>query len=374
MSGFADSTRDWLIVVRAIHFVATATIAGTLIFRMMVAQPALRLARAAAPIFDARILRVAWISLVISMGSGIAWVLLQAPAMSGLSFGEAMNADTIGTVLTETQFGLVSEIRFALAIVLAACLAFDRPPVARWLALASAIGFVAAVAWTGHAGSTAGELGFFHLASDALHLVAAAAWIGGLISLAVFLAVVRRHPAYGWAAVVYDVAQRFSTLGIVSVATLLVTGVVNASILVGSLHALLVTTYGRLLMLKIALFAIMLGFAAFNRIWLTPRFAGIGREERKIDAVPKFARNCIVEIALGLAIFGIVGALGTLHPAKHLMSRIRSSPHLALPSPATFGFLDSHNSGLFEPRSLLAVTQPRLCTLGMIVEVAERMG
>jgi copper resistance protein D len=350
MSGFADSTRDWLIVVRAIHFAATATIAGTLIFRMMVAQPALRLARPAAPIFEARILRIAWITLVISVGSGIAWVLLQAPAMSGLSFGEAMTADVIGTVLTETQFGLVSEIRFALATVLAACLAFDRLPGARWLALASAIGLVTAVAWTGHAGSTAGELGIFHLASDALHLIAAATWIGGLVSLALFLAAVRRHPAHGWAAAVYDVAQRFSTLGIVSVATLLVTGVVNASILVGSVHALLVTTYGRLLMLKIALFAVMLGFAAANRIWLTPRFADISREERKFDAVRKIVRNCIVEIALGLAIFGIVGALGTIHPAKHLMSRIRSSPHLALPSPTTFGFLQSYDSSLFELR------------------------
>jgi putative copper resistance protein D len=374
MSGFGDSTRDWLIVVRAIHFAATAAIAGTLIFRMMVAQPASRLAGPAALIFDARVLRIAWIGLVISVGSGIAWVLLQAPAMSGLSFGEAMTAETIGTVLTETQFGLVSEIRFALAIILAACLAFDRLPAARWLSLASAIGLVTALAWTGHAGSTAGELGFFHLASDALHLIAAATWIGGLLSLAVFLAVVQRHPAYGWAAAVYDVAQRFSTLGIVSVATLLVTGVVNASILVGSLHALLVTTYGRLLVLKIALFAIMLGFAAFNRIWLTPRLAGISREERKFDAVPKLVRNCIVEIALGLAIFGIVGALGTLHPAKHLMSRTRSSPHLALPSPATFGFLESYNSGLFGPTSLFPVTQYRLSTLGMIVDIAKRVG
>ena len=46
-----------------------------------------------------------------------------------------------------------------LAIVLAACLAFDRLRLARWLALAAALGLVAAIAWTGHAGATPGEMG-----------------------------------------------------------------------------------------------------------------------------------------------------------------------------------------------------------------------
>ena len=65
-------------------------------------------------------------------------------------------------------------------------------------------------------------------------------------------------------------------LAIASVAALLGTGIVNAWILVGSLHALLVTEYGRLLMLKLAVFAIMLAFAAVNRFWLTPRLDRVG--------------------------------------------------------------------------------------------------
>jgi putative copper resistance protein D len=336
MNGFG-SAGDWLIVIRAIHFAASVTFAGILIFRMVVAQPVLCRAPSAAKIFDARTLRVVWMSLVISAGSGIAWVLVQAPAMSGLPFGEAMTADVIGTVVTKTQFGFVSEIRFVLAIVLAACLASSQVAGLRWLALASATGLIASIAWTGHAGSTAGELGVFHLLSDTLHLVAAATWIGGLASLALFLAVVPcKHP-HGSAALVQDAAERFSTLGIVSVATLLVTGIVNTGILVGSLHALLVTGYGRLLMLKIVLFAVMLGFAAVNRFWLTPRLAGLPGNGREVDAVRKLTRNCIVEIALGLAIFAIVGALGTLHPASHLAFRSRNSPLLALSSVANLG-------------------------------------
>ena len=115
--------------------------------------------------------------------------------MSGLSLREAVTADILSTVLTETQFGTVSECRFALAIVLTACLAYDRPPLARSLALASGLGLVAGIAWTGHAGSTAGDWANLHLTADVLHLVAAAAWLGGLVPLALLLSQARRNEA-----------------------------------------------------------------------------------------------------------------------------------------------------------------------------------
>jgi len=227
MNGFGSSVGDWLIVVRAIHFAATAMIAGILIFRIGVAEPALRPARQAAQIFDMKALRIVWICLLVSVASGIAWILLQAPAISGLSFEEAMGSGVIGTVVTETQFGQVSEIRLVLAIVLAACLVSGRLAGTRWLGLVSALGLVGSIAWTGHAGSTAGELGILHLIADTLHVVAAGAWIGGLAWLALLLVVTLRRQADGWSWLVQDATRRFSTLGIVSVATLLMSGIAN---------------------------------------------------------------------------------------------------------------------------------------------------
>jgi putative copper resistance protein D len=108
-------------------------------------------------------------------------------------------------------------------------------------------------------------------------------------------------------------------LGIVSVGTLLVTGIVNAWILVGSIHALIVTGYGQLLLLKFVVFAIMLGFAATNRFWLTPQLAFSSKNEPQLETLRQLTRNSVIEIALGLTIFAIVGVLGTLHPAIHLM-------------------------------------------------------
>jgi putative copper resistance protein D len=262
---------------------------------------------------------VVWIALTIAVASGAIWLLLQAAAMSGLPVGEAMKPDVLSTVLSQTQFGIVTEIRLGLAVVVAACLAYDRPALADGFAPAAAVGLSAALAWSGHGGSTPGQLGNLHLAADVLHLIAAASWIGGLVPLVLLLVLAWHNPTVEWAAIARDSAERFSILGIVSVATLLATGIVNTWILVGSFNALFVTQYGQLLMLKIMVFAVMLAFAAVNRLALTPRLAGSPESGARIEALRRLTRNSVVEIALGLAIFAMVGMLGTLHPAIHLM-------------------------------------------------------
>jgi putative copper resistance protein D len=110
-----------------------------------------------------------------------------------------------------------------------------------------------------------------------------------------------------------DATQRFSTMGIAIVVTVFATGLVNTWILVGSLQALVATGYGQLVMLKVALFAAMLSFAAANRFWLTPRLALSSAS--KIAVQRRLVRNSTIEIALALMILAIVGVLGTLQPA-----------------------------------------------------------
>ena len=115
---------------------------------------------------------------------------------------------------------------------------------------------------TGHAGATVGQAAGLHLAADILHLCAAAAWIGGLLSLLLLFATERRTKHCARASLVREAADRFSIMGIASVAILSASGVVNAYILVGSFSALVGTDYGRLLLLKLVLFAVMLALAA----------------------------------------------------------------------------------------------------------------
>lgn len=313
MGGWAADIDAPLVAVRAAHFAATATTAGALIFRAAVADPALRDAERARVVVDGRIRKVAWIGLVLTLISGAAWLLLQTASMSGQTFGDALVSGALLTVLDETEFGQVSMVRLGLVILLALCLRFDRHPLPRWFALVAGLCLAIAIAWTGHAASTPFELGYLHLTADALHLLAAAAWTGGLVSLVLLLEAASHHR--GLASSKLDAVKRFSILGIVSVATLIVSGVVNGWILVGSWRGLLVTDYGWVLMAKVTAFVMMLGFATINRFWLTPMLAVPASDA----AVRSLTRNAMAEIGLALLVFVIVGVLGTLHPAAHLM-------------------------------------------------------
>ena len=316
MSWFGAEIDVPMVVTRTVHFAASAITAGALVFRGFVAEPALRAAPAAAAPIDKQFRATTWIALAVAVVSGLALVLLLTMSLSDEGLGEAVMSGALRDVLNLTQFGLVAQARLAIAVVLAICLVFERSALWRWLGLVAAVALAASIAWTGHAASTPFTLGYLHLASDALHLTAASAWIGGLVPLALLLGMVRRHK--GWASLELDVIRRFSMLGTVSVATLILSGFFNAWILVGSFRGLVVTGYGQLLMLKLAAFAVMLAFAAFNRFVLTQRLA-LSSDQARQDALRALSRNTRIEIVLGLSIFAIVGALGTLHPAAHLV-------------------------------------------------------
>jgi copper resistance protein D len=317
MSWFGAEIDGPMIVTRTVHFTASAITAGALIFRNFVAEPALRVEPQANALVDRKLRATAWIGIAFAVVSGLTWVLLLTMSLSGEGLGEAVISGALRDVLGLTQFGWMSQIRLALAIVLSICLAFDRSELWRLLALAAAASLIASIAWTGHAASTPSTLGYLHLASDALHLTAAAAWIGGLVPLVLLLGTLGYHR--GWASLELDAVRRFSTLAILSVATLILTGFVNAWILVGSFRGLVMTDYGQILMLKLAVFAVMLVFAALNRLVLTPRLASPSDEARQ-GALHALRRNTLIEIALGLSIFAVVGVLGMQHPAVHLVN------------------------------------------------------
>ena len=84
------------------------------------------------------------------------------------------------------------------------------------------------------------------------HLAATAAWLGGLLALAVIL-VPSAHLE-----VLHDVLPRFSVIAVVSVVTLVVTGALHALAVAGSVTALVTSTYGVVLAVKVIVFGVML--------------------------------------------------------------------------------------------------------------------
>jgi hypothetical protein len=86
MSTFGAEIDGAMVVARAVHFAATAVIAGVLMFRAVVADPVMRGEGKAGLIVCNQIRRVAWIALAVAVVSGAVWLLLEGSAMSGQTF------------------------------------------------------------------------------------------------------------------------------------------------------------------------------------------------------------------------------------------------------------------------------------------------
>jgi putative copper resistance protein D len=136
-----------------------------------------------------------------------------------------------------------------------------------------------------------------------------------LLPLALFLAAAARDKALAGTA--YAVAKRFSNVSLVTVGVLLVTGSVNALYLAGSIFAITETDYGRLLLIKVALFLLMVAIAAVNwQVW-TPRLIQDGSAASSREALGRIRRNAAIEAGLGAVIIVIVAVLGITPPGLH---------------------------------------------------------
>ena len=275
---------DPLVWVRFLHFAATVSLSGVVIFHAWVGAPALSAGGTDATTTRAiagRLARLAWTSFALAVLTGAAALMVQTASMGERPLSALWSDDLVATVLLDTDFGHVWLVRLALAVLLAACLrppyfAEPAPAWRRGAAPVLAAAFVAVLAFAGHAAAGDGAEGIIHEAADVLHLVAAAAWVGALLPLAIVLGAARDEASPSAFAVARTATLRFSTLGIASVGTVLATGIVNTFELAGSWAALFGSDYGRLLLVKIALFLVMLAIAAVNRMRLTPRLVGGG--------------------------------------------------------------------------------------------------
>ncbi len=174
-----------------------------------------------------------------------------------------------GDVL-DTRYGKIALIRLALLVVavplVRIALRRDRE-LPRWWAVPAVAVAIALAVTPGAAGhASTGELVGLALVSDTLHVLAMACWIGGLVML-VAVVLVRPLPDGLRPAV-----NRFSALALGAVVTLMITGGFQAWRQVGSLAALRDTDFGRLLLVKVVVFAAMVVAAAFSREVVNGRF------------------------------------------------------------------------------------------------------
>ena len=261
---------------------------------------------------EQRLFRLAFWSLIAALLSALLWFWLEVASMSELSLKNAFSATASWPVLFETQFGRVWQLRLGvIAAVFVAVVCGLAQIKARmmliWVPWLLSIAFLVSLASISHAAARVHPLGLF---SDVVHLCAAGAWIGGLVPLTLFLGCA----LFSLGQTVVSVLLRFSMLSLCCVSVLIVTGLSNGWLLVGSLHALFTTPYGRLLLLKLTLFGILIGFGARNRFLVNAR---LRKGSANPDLLSQLRRNVLCEVCLGVAVILIVACLGVTPPARH---------------------------------------------------------
>jgi copper resistance protein D len=242
--------------------------------------------------------------------------LAQTAVLAG-SLQDALQADVFSAAATGMSFGRSSIVRAIAAGFLVLALARNKPGLGTWRVATLAGGLIcASFAWMGHGAATEGAAGLLHLFSDILHILAAGAWIGALVVFAVLLiAETAQDPEHRQG--LYQALRGFSGLGSGLVAVLVATGVINSWFLVGvaGLPKVLTTVYGQLLVLKLALFLAILGLAATNRLYLTPRLGhALAQGTTASLAVAALRRSLVWETGLSIAVLALVAWLGTLPP------------------------------------------------------------
>jgi len=233
------------------------------------------------------------------------------------------------TIITSTHFGA-----YWIARVVAICAAIFFAE-ERYEICALAIGgfLLLTTALTSHNAASTEYVPLVNIASDWLHLTAVSVWVGGLVNFTLILTCLQglkqnRRP-------LAELIQRFSSLAVVSVGVIGLTGLYNLLLEVGTFSALFSTGYGSLVLAKIVLFTpmVVLG-ASLNRVFakyvlpcfrvVTNRFKGHGGLTQSDTVAPTDSRlfriprriNITIrsEVAIGMLILIIVGVLTNSAP------------------------------------------------------------
>lgn len=246
-------------------------------------------------------------------------VLLATVAGLGGSLDAARDPTLWSAVLGETDFGRVWAIRIAMAVLLLGVAVLFWRRAGRMTRAAGVLlsgGLLTTVALTGHAQIESGAEGFVHRAADAIHLVAAAAWIGALPPFLVLLRRTRPDCSIESLDFAARQLQAFHSIGLAAVLLLLATGLVNSWFLVGDVARLFDTPYGLVLLAKLALFGGMVALAADNRLRLVPglvQAVNTGRDAR--GALGRLRRHVRAELVLGALVLLAVAIMGAIAPA-----------------------------------------------------------
>ena len=282
-----------LIICKWLQYLSAMLLLGSPLFRGL-------LGAAAAPID--RGLSV-WLkgSAVLAMVSSVCWLMLVAGGM-GSGWGDAINPSTLWLVLRMTVFGHVWALHLVLGTLLLAAV-FLAGTSFRFVVIGLAAFHLASLALTGHAMMESGAAGFMRAFAQVLHLSGGSAWIGALLPLLLCL---RRAGEATASRLAIHATRSFSRLGYPAVALVVLSGFWNSLPFFTAPQLLVSSLYGRVLLAKVGLVAVMLACAMLNRFWFARRL-----EQGNLTGL---RASVLVETGTGMLVLAVAGYLGHLPP------------------------------------------------------------
>lgn len=269
------------------------------------------------------------VALVLLALSAIDALLLQAATAFEVSIAEALGSPAF-TVLSTTRYGLVWAVRAGLLLLLALVLFWPDQRrrdsrMAGWLSGALGLALLLTTSLTSH-GAANQSMPVLMTLVDWAHLVATSLWLGGLLLLVVLVPLLSTSWSPSQRAPFLNaVVGRFSTLSIVAVMVLVVTGIFGALQQIDRLDALFTTDYGRALTAKILLLVPMVALGAVNLLRVKPLLARALRSSAEAmsnlaELVRRASRLLALttrgELLLGLLILVATGLLTSLAPTQ----------------------------------------------------------
>jgi len=189
-----------------------------------------------------------------------ATILLHAASVAGVGLDGAARGSVLSAVL-DTRFGQVRLAQVILAEIVAIgavwAAATDGNTRRKQVVALAAAGLAVTPGLAGHAGARDS----LTVIADTGHVLAASMWVGGLATIVTALGLAGAERG----GLARSLWPRFSTAALVSVGVLLVAGVIGSLKNVDGVSELWETTYGRLLLAKIGIALVLIGFGVVNR-------------------------------------------------------------------------------------------------------------
>ncbi|MGH6674955.1 MAG: CopD family protein [Xanthobacteraceae bacterium] len=295
-----------LVISRWIHFAAVFALFGSSLYWFYIG-PWPADCRAQPRSFRATILMLRVAALVAAV-SGLGWLAASIANMTG-GFANAVDLATLKIFFLQTPFGPVAILRLALFAGVVLLASLPQRGRAWFLAiLIAAALLLVSQAWLGHAAEGGFSLrGALMIFVYAVHMLASAAWVGGLPPLLLTLIGLWRSEARERSVALLS---RYSLMGMCAVTLVLASGVANVAFHAVSPGKLFHSTYGEVLFAKLSLLTGMLLLAYFNRFVALPRLRAYSGSTQ----LTRLRTSISFELALGVLVVGAAAVLGITPP------------------------------------------------------------